>query len=78
MTDYYYLIHPAGDRKVISVLEISEAMHYELGDYLRASKKMFTDENEDSEYGKVLAKQHGLLFRDKHGQSPYLDDDLSP
>lgn len=58
----YHIIFPKGDRTKLSVIELSEAMHYELSDYAVASRKEFYDNEECIEYALELAKKHKLQY----------------
>lgn len=77
MSSKYYIIYPRGDRSKISVVEIVDALDYELSDYAVASRQSFTDPNEAVPYAKELAKTHGLKYEhgslSREGINDYLD-----
>lgn len=65
MSSKYHIIYPRGDRSKLSVVEIVDALDYELSDYAVASRNSFTDPNEAVAYAKELAKNNGLSY--EHG-----------
>ena len=75
MSTFFIIIFPRGDRKKLSIAEISQSMSYEKEEYLVASKNDFFDVQEACEYAKVLALKNGLEYiPPKHIQEiNYLD-----
>jgi len=58
----YHIVFPSGDRKKLYVVEILDALSYELDDYAVASRKAFPDRKSACEYAKGLAKEHSLMY----------------
>ena len=73
MSNSYHIIFPGGDRTKLKVLELSDAMLYELGDYTVASRNTFFIFDEASAYGKELAAKNGLEYVPHKDEDSYLD-----
>lgn len=73
MSSKYYIVYPCGDRSQLSVVEIVDALDYELDDYAVASQKNFDDENEAVKYAEELALKHGKKMKYPHNYKDYLD-----
>ena len=60
----YFIVYPGGDRNKLSIINLSDAMRYELSDYAVASRKEWWDseQKEAIEYAKNLAKEHNKEY----------------
>ena len=58
----YYIVYPGGDKKIITIVEIPDAISYEINDYARASRKEFTNLEEANDYCKTLATIHSINY----------------
>lgn len=77
MSSTYHIVYPRGDRSKICVVEIVDALSYELSDYALASRNSFTDPDEAVAYAKELAKTHNIKYEhgslSSSGINDYLD-----
>jgi hypothetical protein len=60
----YFIIYPGGDRSKIGIVNLSDAMRYELSDYAVASRREFSDDegSDAREYAKHLAFENGKTY----------------
>ena len=58
----FYIIYPGGDRSKISIVELNDAMKYELDEYALASRQDFEDIDETITYAKGLAEEHNKSY----------------
>ena len=58
----YFIVFPGGNRDKISVVEVPQALHYELGDYAVASRKEFHEIEDAVEYAKELATSNNKEY----------------
>lgn len=73
MSSTYHIVYPRGDRTKLSVIELVEALSYELNDYAVASRRNFPTYQEAAAYAKDLAKEHNLTFEADTDEPDYLD-----
>jgi hypothetical protein len=74
MSTKWYLVYPGGDRTKIKPVEIADACSYELTtDYDPASRQSFGTIEEAHDYGRGLAREHGLQFVANSAYQAYLD-----
>lgn len=60
----YYIVFPRGDKRKLSIINLSDSCSYELSDYSVASRKSFIDDDSEGAitYAKQLAKTHNLIL----------------
>jgi hypothetical protein len=73
MSSRYHIIFPRGDRTRLSVVEIVDALSYELTDYAVASRHDFGTYSEAAKYARTLADDQALIFEPDTDEPGYLD-----
>lgn len=73
MSSRYHIVFPRGDRTRLSVVEIVDALSYELADYAVASRHHFPDNDSATIYAKELAAANNLQFEEDTSSSRFLD-----
>jgi hypothetical protein len=59
---FYFVIHPAGDRSAVKVIDLSNSVSYERSEWLAVNDRDFTDRDEAIEHARGLAKKYGLNY----------------
>lgn len=73
MSSKYYIVYPRGDRSKLTVIELVDALDYEINDYAVASRNSFFEEKEAVEYAEQLALKNNKIMQYPDGFSDYLD-----
>lgn len=73
MSSRYHIVFPGGDRTRLSVVEIVDALSYELSEYAVASRRDFPDYAEAATYAKELAVTNNLHFEPDSSEPNFLD-----
>jgi hypothetical protein len=73
MSSRYHIVYPCGDRTKLSVVEIVDALSYELSEYAVASRNDWETYKEAATYAKQLAKDNDLTFVPDKEEPDYLD-----
>lgn len=73
MASLHHIVYPRGDKSRLTVVEILDALDYELADYSVASKESFPDRKDAVSHAKELAKRHGKTFESSEPEDDYLD-----
>lgn len=73
MSSKYYIVYPRGDHNKLAVVEIVDALSYELNDYSVASRNDFPTYQEAAIYAKQLARENGKVFEPDTDEPNYLD-----
>jgi len=72
--EIFIIIYPGGDKTRLKVASISSSCLEEKMEYSLASRRDFHDEQIATDYGKMLAKENGLIFEgDCSNRHAYLD-----
>jgi len=58
MASQFHIVYPRGDSSKLAVVEIVDALDYELNDYAVASRNSFDTWEEARDYAKSLAAAH--------------------
>lgn len=73
MASKYYIVYPRGDRSKLTVIELVDALDYELNDYAVASKNSFFEEIDAVKYAEDLALKNNKQMQYPDGYKDYLD-----
>lgn len=59
---FYFVIHPRGDRSVVQVIDLANAVSYERSDWLAVNDQDFYDRDEAIQHARALAQKFGLSY----------------
>lgn len=69
----YHIVYPRGDKSRLAVVEIVDALSYELSDYSVASRQSFDTYKDAADYAKELAEKNNKTYVPDSDEEDYLD-----
>ena len=62
MSEFYFIVHPSGDQKRITVIDLSYSVDYERSDWMAVNDDNFSCHKEAIEYARALAEKYNLKY----------------
>jgi len=59
---FYFVIHPKGDRSVVTVIDLAICMRYERSDWMAVNDEDFYGRDEAIEHARALAEKYKLRY----------------